>query len=237
MPASYPTSTPSFPTKANNVDTYDASHINSLQDEVVAIAGDLRAGLPVARGGTGATSAPTALTNLGALPLAGGTMTGALTVNGQIVFPGTQNASSNANTLDDYEEGTWTPIIGGGTSQTGQSYTHQYGRYVKVGKLVTAHFDVLLSNKGTITGAVQLKGLPFSSVAGTSGVDVGTGAIGYFAGMATNWTDLSGHVSGGSTAVVMYGVSAAAAAATALAAADIGNTTRWSGTVTYEATA
>lgn len=31
---------------------------------------------------------------------------------GQIVFPATQNASSNANTLDDYEEGTWTPTVG-----------------------------------------------------------------------------------------------------------------------------
>src|SRR3990167_787780 len=30
---------------------------------------------------------------------------------GQIKFPGTQVPSSDANTLDDYEEGTWTPII------------------------------------------------------------------------------------------------------------------------------
>ena len=30
-----------------------------------------------------------------------------------ITFPATASASSNANTLDDYEEGTWTPTLGG----------------------------------------------------------------------------------------------------------------------------
>lgn len=55
MPASYPTSAKTFTTKSNG-GTIDASHVNDLQLEVTAIETDLIAGLPVARGGTGATS-------------------------------------------------------------------------------------------------------------------------------------------------------------------------------------
>jgi hypothetical protein len=51
-----------------------------------------------------------------------------------ITFPATQSASSDANTLDDYEEGTWTPVI---TAQTGSltAYTSS-GIYTKVGRTV-----------------------------------------------------------------------------------------------------
>lgn len=52
MSAAYPTSTKSFTTKTNGQQVA-ASHVDDLQDEVVAIEADLRAGLPVARGGTG----------------------------------------------------------------------------------------------------------------------------------------------------------------------------------------
>ena len=43
-----------------------------------------------------------------------------------IAFPATQSASSDANTLDDYEEGTWTPTYSGSTSGTG-THTQQNG--------------------------------------------------------------------------------------------------------------
>ena len=68
-------------------------------------------------------------------------VTGALTqssgaafslASGQLAFPATQNASSNANTLDDYEEGTWVPTTTG-ISGTGIAYT---ANYVKIGRLV-----------------------------------------------------------------------------------------------------
>src|SRR3990167_662961 len=50
---------------------------------------------------------------------------------GQIAFPASQSASAGGNTLDDYEEGTWTPAVGGTAT-----YTTQIGRYVKIGKMV-----------------------------------------------------------------------------------------------------
>jgi hypothetical protein len=54
---------------------------------------------------------------------------------GQIVFPATQSASADANTLDDYEEGTWTPNQGSGLTVVGTFSST--GVYTKIGKLVT----------------------------------------------------------------------------------------------------
>jgi hypothetical protein len=53
-----------------------------------------------------------------------------------ITFPAAQSASTDANTLDDYEEGTWTPNIGRTGSNPTVTYTSQVGRYIKVGRLV-----------------------------------------------------------------------------------------------------
>ncbi len=52
-----------------------------------------------------------------------------------ITFPATQSASSDANTLDDYEEGNWTPTVAATTTNpTVSSYPTRIGRYVKIGK-------------------------------------------------------------------------------------------------------
>lgn len=59
--------------------------------------------------------------------------------------------------------GTWTPTIGGSTSESGQAYSVQYGTYAKIGRLVLCWATVQLSTLGTITGSVQFKGLPFTS--------------------------------------------------------------------------
>ena len=79
-----------------------------------------------------------------------------------ITFPATQNASSNANTLDDYEEGTWTPVLTDGTNNV-SSYYYQYGSYIKVGRMVTINCTISVFNKGSITGSVYITGLPFTS--------------------------------------------------------------------------
>ena len=83
-----------------------------------------------------------------------------------ITFPADQTilgASTNANTLDDYEEGTWTPSFtsaGGGTAGT---YTFRIGNYVKIGKLVTVQFYIEIASVGTLAaGGVEITGLPFT---------------------------------------------------------------------------
>jgi hypothetical protein len=88
-----------------------------------------------------------------------------------ITFPATQSASSNANTLDDYEEGTFTPTFGGSVSDPTVSYSTQIGTYTKVGRVVTATFNLTSSSYSGGSGNLYLKGLPFtSSVAGTGAV-------------------------------------------------------------------
>lgn len=87
--------------------------------------------------------------------------------SGQIKFPATQNASTNATTLDDYEEGTWTPIDSSGA---GLSFTGVAGFYVKVGKLVMASCQ--LTYPTTASGATAIiGGLPFAS--GSNGTRTG----------------------------------------------------------------
>lgn len=86
---------------------------------------------------------------------------------GQIKFPATQNASANANTLDDYEEGTWTPVLTLATpGDLNVVYSIQTGTYTKVGRLVAATFSVVTSTYTFTTGSgnVQITGAPFTSL-------------------------------------------------------------------------
>ena len=82
------------------------------------------------------------------------------TLNG-ITFPATQVPSADANTLDDYEEGTWTPVVSAGSiSGTSISYT---GTYTKVGRVVTVNMVAFsASNNINVSSYVGFSGLPFS---------------------------------------------------------------------------
>jgi hypothetical protein len=80
-----------------------------------------------------------------------------------IKFPATQSASSDANTLDDYEEGTWTPAFTFGSGSTGITYSSRAGKYTKIGNMVYAGFTVTLSSKGSSTGQAAINGLPYAS--------------------------------------------------------------------------
>jgi hypothetical protein len=87
-----------------------------------------------------------------------------------ITFPATQSASSDANTLDDYEEGTWSPGIAFGGNAVGVTYTsNRYGRYTKIGERVIATCYFALSSKGSSTGGVSFTGLPFASNSNANG--------------------------------------------------------------------
>jgi len=66
-----------------------------------------------------------------------------------------------ANKLDDYEEGTWTPIVTGSSTAGTMNYTDRSGRYTKVGRLVTLHF-YLDADSGTGSGNLLLGGVPFT---------------------------------------------------------------------------
>ena len=78
-----------------------------------------------------------------------------------VTFPATQSASTDANTLDDYEEGTWTPTLGTLT-QVGGTLSSS-GRYTKIGRSVTVTGRLDISG-GTVAGAAgsYLSSLPFT---------------------------------------------------------------------------
>jgi len=85
---------------------------------------------------------------------------------GQIKFPATQNASADANTLDDYEEGTFTPTVTFGTpGNLSVTYANQEGRYTKIGRMVMCEMYLQTSafTHTTAAGNFIIAGLPFAS--------------------------------------------------------------------------
>jgi hypothetical protein len=83
-----------------------------------------------------------------------------------ITFPATQSASSNANTLDDYEEGTWTPTIIAGGGSGSPTYSTNIGIYTKTGNVVVATAFIAFTKNTLSGGVLQSGGLPFTAKAG-----------------------------------------------------------------------
>lgn len=81
-----------------------------------------------------------------------------------VKFQPTQSSSADANVLDDYEEGTWSPAWN--TTNNNMSLTYgatPFGRYTKIGRLVHITGYILtntISSQGT--GNIVITGLPFS---------------------------------------------------------------------------
>jgi hypothetical protein len=87
-----------------------------------------------------------------------------------ITFPGTASASSDANTLDDYEEGTFTPVVADATTG-GNTATGSFdGTYTKVGNVVSIGIQLLNINTTGMTGAniLYIRNMPFTALAGSS---------------------------------------------------------------------
>lgn len=84
---------------------------------------------------------------------------------GQVGFPATQNPSSDPNTLDDYEEGNWTPVDASGAGITLGSVA---GRYLKIGRFV--QFSMLGQYPANSnTASAMIGGLPFTAQPTTPG--------------------------------------------------------------------
>ncbi len=84
--------------------------------------------------------------------LTDGSIAGVLHDHARVVFPATAVPSSDPNTLDDYEEGTWTPSW---TNATGTST----GTYTKIGRLVFYTAKLVVT---AVTGGVGVSGYPFT---------------------------------------------------------------------------
>lgn len=89
-----------------------------------------------------------------------------------ITFPATQSASSNANTLDDYEEGTWTPDVNHDSSNN-STWSSKSGTYRKIGSVVHCWFQCDGGNSGTGGSQLTVLGLPFTPTTTPSNVSFG----------------------------------------------------------------
>lgn len=117
------------------------------------------------------TDGSTASVSLAGKTMSGGTfsgpaVTGILTLTGgQIAFPAVQVPSANVNTLDDYEEGTWTPSFTFSTpGNLTIAYSTRIGVYTKIGRQVVASVNLITSTftHTTASGVAQLTGFPFT---------------------------------------------------------------------------
>ena len=81
-------------------------------------------------------------------------------------------SNTAANTLDDYEEGTWTPVYAP-TSNSFTSVTYEsstFGTYTKVGRQVTLVATMKLDNLsvGSASGNLVVSGIPFTALDSSS---------------------------------------------------------------------
>ena len=113
----------------------------------------------------------------------GVTVTGDATItSGDIVFSTAGKgiclgvtSNTDANTLSDYEEGTWTPVFSGEDTVGTYSYSVQVGYYTKIGNMVTLWFSLFnITTASAGVGSIRITGVPFSVHASPHRGAVGT---------------------------------------------------------------
>jgi len=107
-------------------------------------------------------------------------------------------ASADPKVMDYYLEGTWTPTVDFGGAHTGQTYTTQTGRYVRMGGVAILECAITVSAKGSSTGVAAIAGLPFA---------LGSTPVGWIVASDAGITltgQLLAHNAGGSSTLRLY---------------------------------
>lgn len=169
----------------------------------------------------GSTTYTTAVINLGA--------------DGRIKFPATQNPSTDANTLDDYEEGTYTPVLTFATpGDVAVTYGTQVGTYRKIGGVVHVQYNVSATvfTFTTASGNLQITGLPFTSISTTGSAT--RGKVVWSGITKANYTEVGSGIGAGA-ALFTFAASGSAQAASNVSATDTpsGGTPSFIGVHTY----
>ena len=161
-----------------------------------------------------------------------------LYLSGGVYLGGT----GSANKLDDYEEGTWTPILTGSGGNPTQSYNDQVGYYTKVGNMVHLTGWIYFSGSGISagSGALKLGGLPFTITSALNARGALSIAEQQSFSTAGNGAPTTGFLVFGTTTVdlqVYKNDAGKVSGTTAALASDVQNLTRMAFTCTYTTSA
>ena len=144
-------------------------------------------------------------------PLAGGvTLAGDVTINsGDLVFSTAGKgvclgvtSNTDANTLDDYEEGNWTPNLTDGSNNATHA-SNNLGSYVKIGRVVFISCTLSTSAIGSVSGSIKCSGLPFTVYNSNLGFAVYAGSGGNMA-LGTAGYSMSGNFNANTTDLAIY---------------------------------
>jgi hypothetical protein len=187
-----------------------------------AVSGTNTATFPAATGTVALLQTPSFATTVGvggATPAASGA---------GITFPSAQSASTDANTLDDYEEGTWTPVFGSVSGSA--TYTAQTGTYTKIGRQVTVQFALQINVSSSLISDGNVNGLPFTG----SNTNYAGGALSAFNGGTFNAYCNILLLTGAATTMQLRGTtSATQAPGTVFSGGSLTSGTLIAGTMTY----
>ena len=100
------------------------------------------------------------------------------------------SGTGTSELFNDYEEGTWTPIVTSGTGSI-TSYTSS-GKYTKVGRIVTVEITYIITNNGTGASYGDIAGLPYTASVGCVGVTRFNGTT----GLSGQYSVAAGNTSG-----------------------------------------
>ena len=127
--------------------------------------------------------------------------TGLMTLAGPgIKFPATQVASSDPNTLDDYEEGTFTPTVTQGVTSVTYDATTTRGIYRKIGSQLFFTLRINLTAGTTNGSQLVLGALPFAPSLGNTYKCVSVGR--FMAG--ASGTDIHAELTGDETSMLIF---------------------------------
>lgn len=152
---------------------------------------------------------------------------------GNLEFQATQVPSTDANTLDDYEEGDWVPTLTFATpGDLSVTYATRTGKYTKIGRAVILHGQVITSafTHTTASGQIQFTGLPFVSAAGQNYV----GATAFAGITKATYTQVGGFIVAGAQTITFFAFgSGVAVSPVVVADMPTGGTVNLSTTIIY----
>lgn len=220
-------------TPANTNTGATTLNINSLGAKnlfiggAACVGGEIRSGVPVVVQYDG-----TQFNIIG--PYVGGNLP-----TGQVKYPATQNPSTDPNTQDDYEEGSWTTVVTFATpGDLSVTYLVQNGYYVKVGQLTSINWNLQTSafTFTTASGSLRVTGVPFISV-NLSGY-AAPGALAFGGVTKASYTQVVAEIVNNTT-TLLFEASGSGQSPVNLAATDVptGGTVILRGQITYRAAA